>query len=233
MKRNLLLSAALITLAAFSNSCASNEIGESKDVNQDKIYMNYSISHEEGNENVNVYCTFRFGGENGTTLVLSDGSSVELDGQRLKADSSAGSGAYYKVEKPVSSFYGKHTLRFTNTSGRQYDNEFSFSPFSLANGYAEASKNKDLAVSYLAPGLTKMDYAEVSSSDTDSSFTYSQDGPQTSVVIPAKELKRQKGKSFSLECKLYREADLQQTTAEGGRISIRQELKPVRIKLLD
>lgn len=230
-KRNPVL-VGLILSASFLTACSSNEIGDSKDVNQDKIYMDYSISHTEGDENVDITCQFRFAGNAGTTLVLSEGSKVEFDGEMLKADSSVGGGAFYNIQKPVSDFYGKHTIRFINTSGKQFDNEFTFSPFSITNSNMEADRTKDLRISYRSAPLTKEDYAEVYSTGTDSSFHYSQDGSDSSIIIPAKELLRQKANSLSVECKLYREIDLQQSASEGGVIRVRQELKPVKIKLL-
>lgn len=230
-RRNPVL-AGLILSAGLFTACSSNEIGDSKDVNQDKIYMNYHISHTEGDENVDISCQFRFAGNNGTTLVLSDGSEVELDGEKLKVDSSTGGGAYYNICKPVSGFYGKHTIRFTNTSGKQFDNEFTYSPFSIANSNMEADRTKDLRISYRSAPLTEEDYVEVYSSGTDSSFHYSQDGPDSNMLIPSKELTRQKGKTLSLECKLYREIDLQQSASEGGVIRIQQGLKAIKIKLL-
>lgn len=230
-KRNT-VAASLFFTVSLMVACSSNEIGESKDVNQDKIYMDYYISHAEGDENVDITCQFRFAGNNGTTLVLSDGSKVEFDGEKLKADSSTGGGAYYNIRKPVNGFYGNHTIRFTNTTGKQFDNEFTFEPFAVTNSTMEASRTKDLRISYRSAPLTKEDYAEVYSTGTDSSFHYSQDGPDSTMVIPSKELTRQKDKMLSLECRLYREIDLQQSASEGGVIRIRQELKPIKIKLL-
>jgi len=69
-------------------ACTSNEIGNSKDVNPDTIWFDYRISGEEGKEEVTTMLQFRFGGENGTTLVLNEPAGVELDGARIKGDSS-------------------------------------------------------------------------------------------------------------------------------------------------
>lgn len=230
-KRNPVLTSLILLMALFT-ACSSNEIGESKDVNQDKIYMDYYITHAEGDENVDITCQFRFAGNAGTTLVLSDGSMVELDGEKLEVDSSMGGGAFYKMSKPVTGFYGKHTIRFTNTSGKHFDNEFRFSPFLITSSSIEAGRTKDLRIYYQTAPLSNADHAEVFSTGTDSSFHYSQGGPDNYLVIPSKELMRQKGKTLSLECKLYRETDLQQSASEGGLIRIQQSLKTVKIKLL-
>ncbi|MBL0181660.1 MAG: hypothetical protein IPP96_04885 [Chitinophagaceae bacterium] len=221
----------LVLAATTLTACSSNEIGDSKDVNQDKIYMDYFISHEEGDENVDVTCQFRFAGNAGTTLVLNDSSNVAFDGEKLKVDSSTTGGAYYSTHKPVSSFYGRHIISFTNTHGKRFDNEFIFSPFTLTGTGKETGRKKDLTITYQSAPLTAADHVEVYSTNTDSSFHFSQPGPDTGLVIPEKELKRQKAKTLAIACKLYREIDLKQSTSEGGSIRIQQELKPVKIKL--
>jgi hypothetical protein len=65
--KSLFLSMLVIILV----SCASNEIGESKDVNQDKIYQDFSIQYDEETEKATIQSQFRFAGQDGTTLVLS------------------------------------------------------------------------------------------------------------------------------------------------------------------
>ena len=79
------------------------------------------------------------------------------------------------------------------------------------------------------------DYIEVGTSNTDSSFsvTHSATDAGNFITIPAKELQRQKVKELTLEATLYRRIPLQQNTSEGGSISIRYALKPIKIKLAD
>jgi hypothetical protein len=75
----------------------------------------------------------------------------------------------------------------------------------------------------------------VGTSNTDSSFSVTHNATDAGnfITIPAKELQRQKVKELTLEATLYRRIPLQQNTAEGGSISIRYALKPVKIKLAD
>ena len=51
------------------------------------------------------------------------------------------------------------------------------------------------------------------------------------ITIPAEELRRQKVKALTLEATLYRSIPLQQSTGEGGKMTLRYTLKPVKIKL--
>ena len=231
MFKSKLLTVLIVSVFAFA-ACTSNEIGESKDVAQDKIYQRYSISYTEGNTNAEVFCQFRFAGVNGTTLVLNSPSQLQFDGEKLSVDSSSGSGAYYKTGKPVTNFYGKHTLIFTNTDAKKLENSFSFDNFKLVNLPATVSKQQSFNLNFETAALQADDYIEVGTNNTDSSFSISHTAQQgTAIVIPAEELKRQKGNELTLEATLYRKVPLQQSTGEGGEIEIRYSLKPVKIKL--
>ena len=223
-----------ISFFAFA-ACSSNEIGDSKDVAQDKIYQDYAISYAEGNTNAEVYCQFRFAGKNGTTLVLNSPSQVQFDGEKIAVDSSAGSGAYYQANKPAINFFGKHTLLYTTTDNKTLENSFSFDNFKLVNLPASISKKQDFNLSFETTALQGDDYIELGTSNTDSSFdiTHTTADKGNFITIPAKELQRQKVKTLTLEATLYRKVPLQQTTSEGGLLVTKFSLKPVTIKLTE
>lgn len=215
-------------------ACSSNEIGDSKDVAQDKIYQYYSISYHEGDTNAEIFCQFRFAGEDGTTLVLNSPSQLQFDGKILTVDSSSVSGAYYKTTVPVGQFYGRHSFAFTSTEGKKLENSFDFAAFKLVNIPATVSRQQAFNLNFDTAALQPGDNIDISANNTDSSFSISHtttDG--TAIVIPAKELKRQKGNELTLEVTLYRKISLQQSTVEGGEIVIVYALQPVKIKLRD
>ena len=212
-------------------ACNSNEIGESRDVNQDKIYMDYNISYTEGDAQVALNFQYRFAGAAGTTLVLNKPSQVKLDGELLKADSSKYGGAFYVANKNYKAFLGKHSIQFTDINGKQFENSFEFAPFTLVNLPETADRNKDLLISYNINGLNANDDIEINSVDTDSSFHYHQPGSSASVAIPATDLKRQKRNELSFEAAVYRQIPLEHTTSEGGKLMLTYRLNPVKIKL--
>ena len=224
---------ALSTILLLFAACSSNEIGDSKDVAQDKIYQSYSITYTEGNTNAAIYCQFRFAGKNGTTLVLNNPSRVQFDGEQLHVDSSAGAGAYYQTYKPLNDFLGKHTIVFTSTDNKKMENDFLFENFKLVNLPDAVSKKQSFNVYFETAALQGDDYIEVVTSNTDSSFsiTHNTTDKGNFIIIPAKELQRQKGNELTLEATLYRNIPLQQNTAESGSMSMRYALKPVKIKL--
>ncbi len=216
-------------------ACTSNEIGNSRDVSQESIYQQYSISYTEGDEKAAINAQFRFGGKNGTTLLLNEPSNVSFDGTIIKVDSSDFGGAFYQLNKPVTGFYGIHHFVFTDISNKKFDNDFVFEKFALANIPAAASKTAPLQLQFDSTGLKAGDEVTVSSSDTDSSFSVSGTvaDKNFTISIPAEDLKRQKGKELKLAVSLNRNVPLQQNTREGGEMTIQYRLKPVKISFTD
>jgi hypothetical protein len=185
---------------------------------------------------VNINCQFRFAGKNGTTLVLNNPSKIIFDNDVLKVDSSGASGAYYAIDKPVADFYGKHSFVFTDINNKKLENDFVFEKFALVNTPATAAKTGPLKISFDAGKLSSGDHVELYSSDTDSSFSISYTaGTDTGnvLLVPAKELQRQKSKTLLLDAKVYRDIALGQASAEGGSIRVIQTAKQVKVKLED
>ena len=223
---------AFIVLVFGLIACTSNEIGESKDVAQEKIYQEYYITHAEGNNYAEVTCQYRFGGKNGTTLVLNNPSQVSFDGEKLAVDSNDVRGAFYKIVKPLTTFYGKHNIAFTNIDKKNYENGFSFDSFRVIIP-AMANANKALEIKFETSSLNPDDYIEIRTTDSDSSFAISHYGKDAGnlIVIPAEEMKRQKAKTIELEATLFKSIPLQQNTTEGGKMELTYSLKPTKVKL--
>ncbi len=220
-----------------TGGCTSNEIGNSKDVAPETIYQQYSINYTEGDETAEVYAQFRFGGKNGTTLVLNPPSGVSFDGQKIRVDSAGLSGAFYKAAKPVGSFFGSHHWEFTDISNKTFRNTFVFDRIGLQSRPAEASTQSPLRLVFDTTGLKTGDEISISSSLTDSSFTIvhtvnSANPDFNTVTIPLEDMKKQKSKKIVLDISLNREVPLQQNTKEGGILSITYRLKPVKLVLV-
>ena len=151
----------------FLFSCNSDEIRNSKDVNPDALFFDYEIWADESKEDVTVNLQYRMGGKNGTTLILNEPSKVMLDGEQLKVDSAKVTGAYYEVQRPLTSFAGKHTISFTDLNKKEYNEEFEFKPFSLEPDVPSTLNRGDLVFNF--KGLDTLDYLSVILTDT--SFT--------------------------------------------------------------
>ena len=221
----------LFFLISFVPGCTSNEIGESKDVAQETIFQQYTVSYNEGDENVAICARFRFAGDDGTTLVLTDPSGVQFDGVALAVDSSDFEGAFYKKDLLACNFFGNNQYRFTDIDKKRYDNSFSFDEFKLLDIPASAPKNQPLQFKFKASQLAPGDRIEIDAIETDSTFSVTYPGEDSLITIPVEELQRQKGGQIKLVSTLYKKTPLQQSTKEGGYLEMAYTLKPVIINL--
>ncbi len=207
-------------------SCNSNEIGKEKDVDPESIYFDYQVRGEEGDDHVTVLLQYRFAGENGTTLTIDEPGKVELDGEVIKVDSSKMTGAYYELQRPVSTFEGKHRISFTNRDGKKYTEEFVFGTLSLTPSVPDSIKRGSIV--FQVNGLAESDRVRVLMTDT--SFTGEginrletiRDGQ---IVISEADLSGLANGPVQLQLIKETEKDVKNGTTEGGRISISYGLK--------
>ena len=227
MSRTNFIVSILASISIFSLfCCTSDEIGNSKDVNPDAVFFDYEIWAEEGKDDVTVNLQYRMGGKNGTTLVLDEPSKVILDGEQLKVDSAKVTGAYYEVQRSISSFAGKHTISFTDLNKKEYNEEFEFRPFTLDPDVPSTLNRGDLVFNF--KGLDTIDYLSVILTDT--SFTSADINDVDTVrngqlVIKADRLSALINGPIHLQ--FYREQvlPLKKATKEGGKFIITYGLK--------
>ena len=209
-----------------TSSCTSNEIGSSKDVNQDAIYFDYKIWGQEYINNISVMLQFRFGGANGTTLLLEEPSKVELDGEKIAADSSKMTGAFYEVLKPVKNFSGHHTIVFTDLDRKEYKEEFDFQPIALRTTVPNIIKRGDLV--FELGGLDPVDYVRVVLTDT----SFESEGINRvdtvrngRIMLSRRDLRNVVNGPVTIELYKEEEKPLKKVTKEGGKLSITYGLK--------
>ncbi|HOZ30935.1 MAG TPA: hypothetical protein PLL66_08460 [Bacteroidales bacterium] len=123
---NLIVFSFISLAALFTFSCASSEIADSKDVNQAKIYQNYSVSFDaESPEYYYITAQFRFGGNKGTTLRLSDPSKVTVNEVEMEEKSDNFRGCYYQTSIKASGFF---IFKFVDTENKEYVNDVKIIP---------------------------------------------------------------------------------------------------------
>jgi hypothetical protein len=214
------------TAAFFFSSCTSNEIGSSKDVNPDAVYFDYKIWGEEGAEAVTVMLQYRFGGSNGTTLILDEPAKVELDGELIKTDSSKMTGAFYEVMKPLASFTGDHKILFTDINKKKYEEEFSFKPFKLSREIPAELKRSELIFDF--EGLDPVDYVRVFARDTsfESNDINRIDTVKNGrIILALADLDNLVNGPIHIQFYKEDEKPVKSATKEGGRIAITYGLK--------
>lgn len=223
-----------ILLLLFITGCDNTEIGESRDVNPDKVYQQYSISLNEEDSAAAVFAQFRFAGEDGTTLVLSKPSRIRFDGENLGLDSSSFTGAYYNASIPPNRFAGKHSFLFTDVQGREMVNSIPVQPLRLIHTPTTVVAGKSLDIPFETGNVHPDDHVDFYFYDGDSSFNVRVElkgGPQT-ATISARHIAALLKPECTLKVGLSQKFPLQQATSEGGNMLLFHELRPIKIKLL-
>lgn len=98
-------------------------------------YHDVRVSAEEGGDSITVVLQYRQDGEEGKSMALADGTTVELDGVAFTPDSARQGGIFYERAVAAAGFAGKHKISFTDADGKKEEEEFRFKPFALAEEF--------------------------------------------------------------------------------------------------
>lgn len=121
-----ILSLSVIIILLFSG-CYSTEVADSGDVNQDEIYQRYYVEYDAEDNESFATAVFRFGGYKGTTLQLSDGSTVTVNGKETRGEKEFLQGMVYRFEN-LSTKEIKYNFVFTNTDKKKLNNSIELKP---------------------------------------------------------------------------------------------------------
>lgn len=113
----------LLSISILS-ACQSNEVMESKNVNQQEIYQYYNVLYDLSDNTFYLNAEYRVAGRNGTTLVLSEPSDIRCNQNELKLDTYLLGGAHYVLSGNTSDFKGKLELDFIDYDKKVYKNAF-------------------------------------------------------------------------------------------------------------
>ena len=200
-------------------SCSSGEIGNSKDVNPETIYISYNVRYEEGMDAVECLAQYRFAGEDGTTLILNNPAKIKFDNKTLAVDSNTNySGAYYLYSYAWADFSGTHEWTYTDATGKIYTQTFEFIPFHLSEEIPkEIASNKNIEIKIF--GLKNGDSIHCVIEDTvfntidiDADFLLK----NNSIIIPSSLLQNLCAGTLQIKISNHYITPLQQPTREGG-----------------
>jgi hypothetical protein len=226
MKKIFLFLPALVMLGA----CASNETADSSSVKQSEIYQDYSINWDSEAQEWNAYATFRFGGENGTTLRLSEPSNVTINGEKMNEGKMLFGGATYR--KTGKTWPKTAAFLFTDTDGKTYANGLTFAPIDFARIDVDASKNAVLGIpltrDVLATDEIFLYVADTSEQNDkkiklltdDSAALVKYDAAEQLLLIEPAFFDKMADVELSLWMKFSKTEDLKAATALGGTISM-------------
>ncbi len=124
LKPKLTLFTCLIVFLGFNyvfSSCASSEIADSGDVNQAKIHQQYSVSYDANNNgSYKIEAQFRFGGNKGTTLRLTEPSKVFVNGIEMNEESNVLQGCFYTLKINEGNTFN---FKFIDTDEKEFSNK--------------------------------------------------------------------------------------------------------------
>ncbi|MET0636480.1 MAG: hypothetical protein ABWZ25_10665 [Chitinophagaceae bacterium] len=202
-------------------SCNNEEIGKSGDVNPEAIYFDYHFSAAEEGGDITLKLQYRYGGKEGTTLVLDEPGNVTVDGVRLPVDSSGIDGAFYEVVRPFNEFTGPHRIVYTSSEGKKYEETIEFPAFQLEGVLPDTIGKGQLALDIA--GLKRNDLIQVMLTDTArfskgiERFDSLEHGR---LVLDSGILSALKPGPVNFQLVCHRNLPLQQTTPEGGMLTV-------------
>lgn len=223
-----------VSAAACFSACSSSEIGNSKDVNPETVYTDYSVSYTEGEDSVNFYLQFRFAGENGTTLVLATPSKVTIDGNEIQVDSGSMAGAYYEKKFAAANINGDHSIVFTDINGKSHEEKFSFSRTACTTIMPASVNKQDFVFEFnnAANGNSIEIVLSDTSSATEDIHVNTKLNGNKLILSPA-QLKLLKPGPIQIAIYKNQLIPLQQLTQQGGRFNINYSIKNINTVLED
>lgn len=208
--------------------CASNEVGLSKDVNQDEICQTYFVTYNQAEDLTEVTAFFRFAGPNGTTLVLSEPSTIKMNGEEMAFNQTDASGAFYTKTIKGQLPNGDCVFEFTDTDGKSFTNKLKWQNFAV-DSVQPFAKGEDLKLKFTDnPGVRDGELTvEVSDTATGIREGFRSIHLKT-ATIKAEKLDSLKG-ALTVSIKREDNFKLRQQTNAGGFIYTEYRLKPFEL----
>jgi hypothetical protein len=138
----LLLTPIFITACNNGKESDPNGIVLLGDLDMEDIYLDYRLTANEGDDNLNIVLQFREYDEEGRTLLIGEDGRVLLDGRELQADSAEMSGAYYEIQVPIETFAGDHEITLEGP-GKSIIEKFHFQPMTLAEALPDTIRRQE------------------------------------------------------------------------------------------
>ncbi len=216
-------------LIIFISGCASNEIGHSKDVNQDEINQGYRISYDETLGHTDITAFFRFAGPNGTTLILDSPSSIELNGESFTENPSSGVGCFYNKVVKGQLPDNTYVFTFSDMNGKKFENKLNFRNMQVEEIPKQISKNDGLTIHFTDKPEGRGEDVDVEI--TDDSISVSESYKHVfleRIRFPKEKLDRLHG-TAKIKIRRYGSFELKQHAHAGGFITTDYALAPKEV----
>ncbi len=230
---NRLKGAAVAVAVVLLASCASNDIGHLKDVNQDEVHQGITVYYDEHENKTEVKVFLRFAGPTGTTLQVDSGASVKLDGVALNENLTSMAGCYYNKTVSGKMPRKEYVLGFTDCKGKTYTNRFKWNNIELDSVPTVITRKDGLKIFFADdPEGRKEDITvEVQDSAQTVSETF-EHVRRERIVFPKDKLQNLHGR---VEIRVARHGSfsLQQQAHAGGYLNTTYTLAPRMATIID
>ncbi len=120
-----LMSLPVSAVAVFA--ACSNATGNSNEVDQTNIFGDYSVVQKGSEDSVKLLTWFRYAGQTGTTLRLTEGSEINVNEQRMNLVDGSNqilnfTGSYYTQSLNASSLANEYSFEWKRNDGKVFRN---------------------------------------------------------------------------------------------------------------
>jgi hypothetical protein len=115
-----------LSIAAILAAC-SNATGNSHEADQTNIFGDYSVVQKGSEDSVKLFTWFRYAGQTGTTLRLTDGSEISANEQRMNLVEGSSqtlnfTGSYYTQSLNASLLANEYSFEWKRNDGKVFRN---------------------------------------------------------------------------------------------------------------
>jgi len=192
-----------------------------------KTFLYYSLSGEEGMEEMTCKFEFREGSAEGHSITLLPPASLTVDGQPVTGDSTRFSGAYYEKDLPISEVGQPHEVVFTAADGKSYREQLRFQPYGLKEELPASVRRAPFTLEILNPPAegSKLQLILVDTSFESTDVNEEVFIKNGSVAITDTMLTKLVNGPVVLELHLEETRKLQDAPRAGGRFTIFYAIK--------
>ena len=207
----------LLTVLAAAVLVACDPAEPSSDVNQDRIYTKYELIYDGTNNRTEPRASFRFGNATGTQLRLDNGAEVRFEGEELDLQTPLNITFYNTT---LDGLVEGGTFTYVDGDGGTFRNEVRLRPISLPGTLPEIDNDQSYTVTWGGAPVAAGEEVQLVlyrvSLDSRLAFASTDDRGDTSVTIPADQLRDVQPGDITVLLRRFTRSGTVEGTSAGG-----------------
>lgn len=150
------------------------------DVNQDSIWTHYQFNYDENEQSTIIKVVTRFNEAFGTKIQLSEGASLQFNGEELEW--SQFEGAYYKE---IDNFIDEGVFTYTDLDGRVFENHVELEIADFPEQLDSISRFETYMLEWVGGAITEEDniILTVNSLENSTSLQFFENAPTATQIV--------------------------------------------------